>query len=343
MPKRLLLGRLILVAIVIVILFGAGYLMVSRPVAVYPSIHPVEVEGTYKDVGISFRFEGASRSISIPVNGTVYFGAQRAQKEAILTRDIPDSIFIPAYYSAFLNDPNQEEFYRELAGAFRRIRVNSSLNDDEYLELMTVAVQTIPYETDGTLTAPKFPIETYVDGRGDCDDKSLLLAGLLAREGYTVALLYFKPEAHMALGVKGYGCDYRETGYGYIATTNVSLVGVPTGQLAGGVNLTSAPLIIPVANGTRLYGSCQEALAIDRALERTETRNTSLSKDLASLTARMSELRSLGKFAEYNQVLDQYGGVVKDYNDNALVHNYILEHQDDRKGTYAWLRARAAV
>jgi len=343
MPKRLLLGRLILVAIVIVILFSAGYLLVSRPQVIYPFIHPVEVEGTYKDVGISFRFEGVTRSLSIPVNGTVYFGAQRAQKEALLTRDIPDSIFIPNYYLAFLNDPNQEEFYRELTGAFRSIRVNDTPDDDEYLELMAVAVQSLPYDTDGTLTAPKFPIETYVDGRGDCDDKSLLLAGLLARENYSVALFYFKPEAHMALGVKGYQCDYKDTGYGYVATTNVSLVGVPTSQLAGGVNLTSAPLVIPVANGTRLYGKCQETNAIQDALERTATRETSLSKDLASLSARMNDLRSRGRFAEYNQILDQYRAVVKDYNDNALVHNYILQNQDDRKGTYAWLKARAAV
>ena len=33
----------------------------------------------------------------------------------------------------------------------------------------------------------KFPIETVVDRARDCDDKSLLLAGLLSREGYSVA------------------------------------------------------------------------------------------------------------------------------------------------------------
>lgn len=344
MAKRLLLGRIILVVLFVVVFLGAGYLFLSRPAAIYPSIQPVEVQGgTYKPVGISFTFEGKPISFSIPVNGTVYFGAQRARKEALLTKDIPESIFIPHYYLAFLNDPNQEEFYRDLLGAFRSIRVNDTLDADEYLELMTVAVQSLPYESDGTLTAPKFPIETYVDGRGDCDDKSLLLAGLLAREGYSVALFYFKPEAHMALGVKGYGCDYQETGYGYVATTNLSLVGVPTSQLAAGVNLTSVPLVIPVGNGTGLYGKCGETMAIQDALERTETHADSLSRDLASLTARMSDLRSRGKYAEYNQLLNQYSAVVKDYNDNALVHNHILQNLDDRKGTYAWLRARAAV
>jgi hypothetical protein len=344
MPKRLLLGRLALVAAIIVILLGAGYLLVSRPVVIYPSIHPVGVTGgTYRDVGISFTFEGEIQSLSIPVNGTVYFGAQHAQKEALLYRELPDSIFIPNYYLSFLNDSHQEEFFRELSGAFRNIRAKESLDDDEYLELLAVAVQSLAYETDGTVTPPKFPIETYVDGKGDCDDKSLLLAGLMAREGYTVALFYFKPENHMAVGVTGYRCDYRDTGYGYVASTNLSFVGIPTGQLAGGVNLTSVPLVIPFANGTRLYGRCQETLAIQTALNRAGGQADSLSRDLATLSERMGVLRSQGRFAEYNQLAVRYTDMLEEYNNNALAYNYILEHQDDRKGTYAWLRARALL
>jgi len=344
MPKRLLLGRFIIIALAFVIIFGAGLLILSKPAAVYPSIQPVEVEGgTYRDVGIDFTFEGRPESVTIPVNGTVYFGAQRAQKEAILTKDIPDSVFIPTYYLAFLDDPNLDEFYRDLSGAFRQIREKESLDDDEYLELMTVAVQSLPYVTDSTLTAPKYPVETYVDGVGDCDDKSLLLAGLLAREGYTVALLYFKNETHMAVGVKGYQCDYKGTGYGYIASTNLSLVGVATSELAGGVTLSSDPLVIPVANGTRLYGMCKETAAIENALDRTDAREASLSRDLASLQARMNDLRSQGKYSEYNQLVGQYGSLVDDYNTNSEIHNYILMHEDDRKGTYSWLQAKAAV
>jgi hypothetical protein len=102
-------------------------------------------------------------------------------------------------------------------------------------------------------------------------------------------------------------------------------------------------MVISVVNGTLLYGRCQETQAIGRALERTEARAESLSADLASLSARMSDLRSRGRFTEYNQLAAQYESVVADYNENAIAHNYILEHQDDRKGTYAWLSTRALV
>jgi len=343
-PRRLLLGRLILILLTIGFLLAVGFLFLSRPAVVYPSIHPAEVSGgTYRNIAISFQFEGQPTSISIPVNGTVYYGAQGAKKEALLSEDVPDSVFIPAYYLAFLDDPNQEEFFHALTGAFRDARARDSLDDDEYLELMTVAVQSLTYENEGTLTAPKFPIETYVDGAGDCDDKSLLLAGLLGREGYTVALFYFKPEAHMAVGVKGYGCDYQDTGYGYVASTNLSFVGVPTPLLAGGVTLSSVPLVIPVANGTKLYGKCQDTMAIEDALERTEARAATLSQDLTSLQARMNDLRAQGKVADYNRLVDQYRTEENEYNNDAVAHNYILEHQDDRKGTFAWLRARAFV
>lgn len=345
MPRKLLLGRLIIIASAILVLIAAGYLILaSRPDDVYPAIQPVEVSGgNYRDIGLSFSFGGVPRAVTIPVNGTVYYGAQRAQKQAILSHEIPDEIFIPAYYLSFLEDPDLAEFYRDLAGAFRGIREQSSLDDDQYLELMAAAVQSIPYETDGTLTAPKFPVETYVDGKGDCDDKALLLAGLLAREGYSVALFYFGPETHMALGVKGYRCDYRGTGYGYIGATNLSLVGIDPGPLAGGVELTSEPLVIPVANGTRLYGKCRETAAITEALERTDARSASLSRELEALSARMADLRSRGKFAEYNQLVPQYDAVVKDYNRNVEVHNYILQHLDDRTGTYEYLQTRALV
>ena len=71
------------------------------------------------------------------------------------------------------------------------IRTRHNLDSDEYLELMAVFVQSIPYKSQN-LSSPKYPIETYGDREGDCDDKSMLLAGLLAHEGYRVSSLLFR-------------------------------------------------------------------------------------------------------------------------------------------------------
>ena len=126
---------------------------------------------------------------------------------------------------------------------------------------MAAYTQSLTYET--TPDNPtKYPVETVVEGAGDCDDKSVLLAGLLSREGYKVALLAFTPESHMALGVGSTDSLYKDTGYAYLETTNLSYVGVPPDELAGGVVLTSEPLVIPVGNGTILYSSGAETAYI---------------------------------------------------------------------------------
>jgi hypothetical protein len=46
-----------------------------------------------------------------------------------------------------------------------------------------------------------YPLETLLDGVGDCEDAVILAAALLKRLGYDVALLYYA--GHCALGVAG--------------------------------------------------------------------------------------------------------------------------------------------
>ena len=46
----------------------------------------------------------------------------------------------------------------------------------------------------------KFPVENGVDHASDCDDRNLI-ADLISREGYSVALFYVSPENHMMLGI----------------------------------------------------------------------------------------------------------------------------------------------
>jgi len=47
----------------------------------------------------------------------------------------------------------------------------------------------------------KYPVETPVE-RGDCEDKSILLAAILRALGYRTALLVFPDDpGHMAVGV----------------------------------------------------------------------------------------------------------------------------------------------
>jgi hypothetical protein len=264
-----------------------------------------------------------------------------------------------------VNDPAQDELYTEIIEQFRKIKDAQNLDDDEYLELMAVYVQSLDYETIGEKPA-KFPVETVVDRAGDCDDKSLLLAGLLSREGYSVALLSFGPENHMAVGVGSRDSRYMNTNYTFLEMTNVSFVGVPTERLGNGVFLQSSPIIIPVGTGSRLYTRGAETAYIQDSMVLSElmakdlepqvkTMQSELSRkqeEILVMKNRMQALKSSGNIGEYNAMVSSHNEQVSTYNAElnsfkeifaryeryAKIHNYIVDHEYDRKGVYEYIR-----
>jgi hypothetical protein len=269
-----------------------------------------------------------------------------------------------------VNDPAQEEMYSALLNEAHNIRIHQGLSDDEYLELIAVYVQSLRYETREQNPA-KFPVETVVDRAGDCDDKSLLLAGLLSREGYPVAVLLFGPEAHMAIGVGSDDYLYKNTGYAFLETTNYSFVGVPTDTLGGNLTLYSDPVIIPISNGTKLYGSGNETRYIydmymlsDQRVKELEPQIKSMGTDLTSqkekiarLESQMRGMRDNGRSVSYDAQVPVHNALVSDYNTRlntyrqvfaryekyAVVHNYILEHMYDRKGVFEYVKKNMPV
>jgi len=70
---------------------------------------------------------------------------------------------------------------------------------------------------------PRYPIETLVDGVGDCEDYSILTAALLTEMGYDVVVIL--PPEHAAIGLKSSGTltgksyRYGENQYYYVETT----------------------------------------------------------------------------------------------------------------------------
>ncbi|MBE7556407.1 MAG: hypothetical protein HS126_35590 [Anaerolineales bacterium] len=79
---------------------------------------------------------------------------------------------------------------------------------DQLCNILAFVQQTICYTDDlSPLTGklieyPKYPLETLVEKKGDCEDQSILAAALLAALDYKVALLILP--VHVALGVAGF-------------------------------------------------------------------------------------------------------------------------------------------
>jgi len=133
-----------------------------------------------------------------------------------------------ANYSVYVTQNLDDGFFQKLASAFSAEGGKLGYTDYQMVELATFFVRNIPYsydiDTTGSEEYPRYPIETLVDGSGDCEDHAILLAELLSSMNYDAVLLLYSGE-HMALGVADtgnmYGSYYEHNGkkYYYVETT----------------------------------------------------------------------------------------------------------------------------
>ena len=237
----------------------------------YPQIVPAAVSGIRR-VTVKIPYANLNYAHTIELDEALYAGAKQSSKSASVPAGIGDA-WLEGYYRAFVFDKHLESFYPKLLAPFRKIRREVNLDSDRYLELLTAYVQGLPYDREKLASieiAPRFPVETAVDGTGICSDKSLLLAGLLSHEGYAAALLHFGKENHLAVGIPApSGFDFKKTGYAVIETTAVSYIGSdPCTETKG--SLVTRPKVIPIGNGTKTYSAIRDTakiLAVIRELE----------------------------------------------------------------------------
>lgn len=249
---RPLLWLLLLFSLAII---GTVLLSISGLVPVRENVYPGIVacgESDVRTVTHQFSCRSEDHSVTVPVDMAVYLGAKRSPKEARIYSKMPPEEMMREYYSAFIFDECQDDLYGEILADLRSIRDESGLDDDGYLELLAVFVQSLPFEGNFNETGVKFPVETVVEG-GDCDDRSVLLIGLMTREGYDAALLVFDGKFHTAVGVRDGSGTGSYGGYAYIETTAVMPVGERAVELANGDVLDTEPLVIRFGNGTRCY------------------------------------------------------------------------------------------
>lgn len=330
---------------------------------IYPSITPDAAASEAHIVDVSFTFEGQPVAFTVGVEGALYAGASAADKQVIRFGNARANDWIEDYFPAFITEEHQVPFYDALIGAFRTVRDQRGLDSDRYAELMTAYVQSITYHVDPADLSPKFPVETFAEAMGDCDDKTLLLAALLSREGYDVAVLMFEPEEHVALGIRSADIGYRDTGYAFVETTVPGYIGQVPESLEGGVVLASEPRLFAIDGGQTAYAAGAQVASILAARERAVAEAARLAAEitatdeaLASLEARvratrdeLAALKSQGQIAEYNAHVDSYNARVAEYNRalevrntlaaqhnaQAAIDRAVAEGSTDRQGTYA--------
>jgi hypothetical protein len=211
----------------------------------------------------NFNWEARHYQITISINNSIYEGTKHSPKE-IMTFDkmsLQDNEEL--YYNSFINDPTQKQMYSDILKETRKYRTFYRFTDDQYLEFIVRFVQSIPYnDKDPT----KFPIETIYENNGDCEDKSMLLAGLLARENYDVRLFKFdsvfnNTPGHMVVGVRSNNFTYPGTSYALIDSTAFTYIGQFPKE-----SYKPNPQIIKIGNGAKSYSSSSDTYYIDQKI-----------------------------------------------------------------------------
>jgi len=104
-------------------------------------------------------------------------------------------------YAAYVFD-SYDDTYIDFT-AKQLLSLTHGKSDVEKINFIASFVQNIPYMKDDpnneSYEYPRYPIETLKEQRGDCEDKAILGAALLASIGYNVSLL--RLPRHMAVGV----------------------------------------------------------------------------------------------------------------------------------------------
>jgi hypothetical protein len=103
-------------------------------------------------------------------------------------------------YAEYINDSRDDEQLQSLINGLERLAADAGLNVWEKLNLVIAFVQSIPYVSE-SCEYPRYPLETLVERKADCEDAAILAAALLQQMHFDVVLLAFLAEDHMALGI----------------------------------------------------------------------------------------------------------------------------------------------
>ena len=288
----------------------------------YPEIRVNESNVSTTVVHIEFPFMDDVVWGNITLGLAPYYGAKKEGVKATpLFGCSPER-----YYSAIAYDPAQNEMYETLFGFFDTYAQSHSLTSDEYIELLTTYVQNIPYKTSGTEI--KFPIETVIDDWGDCDDKSILLAGLLDKKGYDAGVFVFRKDSHMAAGVKGgYQTEYGNSGYSVIETTRYAYIGeVP--ELLNQEPYYDDYSFYQIGNGTDFYTVSWQVSTILNVRDTAYAALENLYQQLNSLGKTIDTEKAMLATPEYasnTTICSEYDLHLSEYNKGTEVSTKIRE------------------
>lgn len=142
-----------------------------------------------------------------PIRCEVRVNASKARYEQLRTED--HRVARVQDYARFVRDgltPEVAETTRQMRQISETERLTTVAEINNVLAFAQRFEYAFDIEDKGVSEYPKFPLETMVEDRGDCEDHAILAAACLVRLGYEVRLVSLEYDAgpgHMALAVAG--------------------------------------------------------------------------------------------------------------------------------------------
>ncbi len=191
-----------------------------------------------------------------------------------------------------INEPVQQEFVGQLL-----IDLKARHPDWENARLARAAislVQNIPYDKDAydrNLPNSKHPYQVLFYNKGVCAEKARLLALLLAKLGFGVAMLEYDNEKHEAVGLEcTSGALPGSGGYCFVESTSPTMISDSEGDYIGAGKLTSLTSVIRVSRGNQ-YPSEKEAKDASIYLELRRILKGADKREVASAYSQYLEIR----------------------------------------------------
>lgn len=146
---------------------------------------------------------GTQLTLQLPVDVNVYTYLTAIPRERVISK----------WAQTYICEAYSEQLATALAMYF--INLRDSMGWDDYQlaqEVANFVQKAVIYEYDtvakGASDYPKYAYETFVDGKGDCEDQAMLMAAIYRKLNYGTALILLP--SHMAVGLV---CGDKGSGY----------------------------------------------------------------------------------------------------------------------------------
>ena len=227
-------------------------------------------------------------------------------------------------YAAYAEEHSAYPYLAEFSYDLKELAHKYGFEGYDLVRFVTAFVQHIKYEYDPNVWGdyPRFPIETLVEQKGDCEDSGALLAAILMTMGYDMIMV--NPPGHMAVAIACRGCDgsyFRFNGekYYYIETTQPGWgIGVLPNIYSKDANLIELERTAWIADG---HPSNRKDKTIDEPIAMNDYEGQGFDHEKESIGHHWEDELSVDEtdlLAIFKEIDAEYGGYFKDLYEQLL-------------------------